>query len=121
MYVMTCAVLVQSLDLQTYQIQAFTTTGGSGQAYEFFTPGHVGAASRGYAPVVAVFKGLTINQLVPCRQAGSMCANMRMSSLHTSTVNQVDCYPQISGKVSALALHCAKRLLLTSMKRLACV
>ena len=121
MYVMTCVVFLQSLDLQTYQIKAFTTTGGSGQAYDFFTPGHVGAASQGHAPVVAVVRGLSISGVVPCRQAGSMCASMRMSSLHISTVNQVDCYPQISGKVSALALHCVKRLLLTSMQRLALV
>ena len=47
-----------------------------------------------------------------------MCVSMLMSSLHISTVNQVDCYPPISGKVSSLALHCVKHLLLTSMSAL---
>ena len=53
---MTCVVVLQSADLQTYQIQAFTTTARSGQQYDFFTPGHVGAASQGYAPVWKFFE-----------------------------------------------------------------
>ena len=99
---MTCGVFLQSNDLQTYQIQVFTATGRSGQhsdrlQYEFFTPGDVGTASQGYASVVAEVSGLTISQLVQCRQATSMCVSMLMSSLHISTVNRVGCWAQISG------------------------
>lgn len=43
---MICGVCLQSNDLQTYQIKAFTTTGSSGQQYEFFTPGHVGMQAK---------------------------------------------------------------------------